>query len=171
MPAEVLDETIWVNKVGTFGVASAGYWLGFAGACVSKQSHYCLGDLHMLWLMLYTNDEWLVGRSKRYEVVLIPHVFVLMVIKAPVAWHKVCVGIQSDSVGYYLDVGRFEIGISAARASWVVSWLEDKVRERRVRLGKLREGLRRLQFVAGPLEHLSPFCGAAIRMGFGRTQV
>ena len=51
------------------------------------------------------------------------------------------------------------MGVSEARARWVVAWLEDKARERAVRLGELREGLGRLQFVAGPLEHLRPFLG------------
>ena len=58
-----------------------------------------------------------------------------------------------------MDVGRFEIGISVKRAGWAVRWLEDKARERRARLGELREGLGRLQFIAGPLEHLRPFLG------------
>ena len=42
---------------------------------------------------------------------------------------------------------------------WATRWLEDKIREQRVRLGELREGLGRLQFLAGPLEHIRPFLG------------
>ena len=37
--------------------------------------------------------------------------------------------------------------------------LDDRIRERRVCLGEVREGLGRLQFVAGPFEHLRPFLG------------
>ena len=87
------------------------------------------------------------------------HMFILAVLDSPLAWHKVGGGVQSDWVGYFLDVGRFEIGISMSRAAWAVNWLEDKARERAVRLGELREGLGRLQFIAGPLEHLRPFLG------------
>ena len=87
------------------------------------------------------------------------HMFILAVINAPLAWHKVGGGIKSDWVGYYLDVGRFEFGVSELRAAWAVRWLEDKGRERTVRLGELREGLGRLQFIAGPLEHIRPFLG------------
>ena len=159
LPKEFLKEAIWLNKVGTFGVASAGYWCGRGGACVCRLSHYVLGRAFMIWLLLYADDEWLVGRTQRYEVGLMLHVFLLIVVNAPVAWHKVCGGIQTDLVGYSLDVGRFEIGISASRAAWVVRWLQDKGRERRVRLGELREGLGRLQFVAGPFEHLRLFLG------------
>ena len=56
-----------------------------------------------------------------------------------------------------MDVSRFEIGVSEARAAWAVQWLEAKARERKARLGEIREGLGRLQFVAGPLEHIRPF--------------
>ena len=56
-----------------------------------------------------------------------------------------------------MDIGRFAIGISESRIQWSLRWLDDKICERRVRLGELREGLGRLQFVAGPLEHVRPF--------------
>ena len=58
-----------------------------------------------------------------------------------------------------MDAGRVEIGISASRAAWASDWVERKARERRVPLGELREELGRLQFFAGPLEHLRPFLG------------
>ena len=109
--------------------------------------------------MLYSDDGWLVGRTKHYEVGLIMHLFVLVLLGTPLAWHKLGGGVQSEWVGYALDVGRFEIGISELRAQWAIRWCGDKARERRVRLGELREGLGRLQFLAGPLEHLRPFLG------------
>ena len=37
------DEELWLNMVGTFGVASAGYWRGRAGAAIVRLSHYALG--------------------------------------------------------------------------------------------------------------------------------
>ena len=156
-PEEVLEETIWLNCVGTFGVGSAGYWWGRAGACVIRLTHYLQGHDHAIWTMLYSDDGWLVGRTKRYEVGLLLHLLILVVIGAPLAWHKLCGGVETEWVGYALDVGRFEIGISEKRAQWVIRWCNDKVRERQVRLGELREGLGRLQFLAGPLEHLRPF--------------
>ena len=84
---------------------------------------------------------------------------VLILVKAPLAWHKVKGGIESDWIGYALDVGRFAIGISDARCAWAHRWIDDKVRERRVRLGELREGSGRLQFIAAPLEHVRPLLG------------
>ena len=159
LPDDVLDELIWLNTVGTFGVGSAGYWWGRAGAAIMRLTHYALGYSHAIWALLYSDDGWLVGRTERFEVGLLLHLFVLLVVGVPLSWHKVSGGIQCDWIGYYLDVGRFEVGVSATRAAWAVRWLEDKARERRVQLGELREGLGRLQFLAGPLEHLRPFLG------------
>ena len=36
---EQLEEEIWLNKVGTFGVGSAGYWLGRAGNALLRLVH------------------------------------------------------------------------------------------------------------------------------------
>ena len=58
-----------------------------------------------------------------------------------------------------LDVGRFDIGVTEKRAQWAIRWVQDKVLEGAVRLGELREGLGRLQLVAGPLDNLGPFLG------------
>ena len=57
-------------------------------------------------------------------------------------------------------MARFEIWVSEARAAWAMQWLEAKARERRARLGEFHEGIGRLQFIAGPVEHLRPFLGA-----------
>ena len=82
-----------------------------------------------------------------------------MVCGTPFALHKLVGRIQFEWIGYWLDVARFEVGITVLRAAWATGWLADKVRERRVRLGELREALGRLQFIAGPLELLRPFLG------------
>ena len=58
-----------------------------------------------------------------------------------------------------MDVGRFELGITASRAAWINCWLTEKVAEGRMQLGELREGLGRTGFAAGPIEHIKPFLG------------
>ena len=163
MSKDVLDETLWLNKVGTFGVASAGYWWGRAGAAVFLPAHYMIELENALWAMLYSDDGWIVGRTEKFELGLLLFMFLLAVINAPLCWNKMSGGLETDWVGYYLDVQRFQIGISESRAKWVITWLDDKVAEGRIRLGELREGLGRLQFAAGPLEHLRPFLGPLYR--------
>ena len=91
------------------------------------------------------------------------HLFGLAVLGVPLSWRKVNGGVQVEWVGYFMDLGRFELGVTEKRAQWVVRWLGDKIAERQVRLGDLREGLGRLQFVAGALEVVRPFLGPLYR--------
>ena len=133
--------------------------------------HYLLGYGHAIWALLYSDDGWFVGRSKRFENDILLALFVLILVKAPLACHKVKGGIESDWIGYALDVGRFAIGILEARCMWVQRWIDDKVRERRVRLGELRESLGRLQFIAGPHRARAAVLGAAVRLGLRRPEV
>ena len=157
--AQELSETVWVNTVGTFGVGSAGYWWGRAGAALMRLSHFCQGRERMLWLMLYSDDCWATAGGERADRDLLLHLLVLGVVGTPLAWHKLKGGQAIEWIGYALDLARFEIGITEKRVHWCVRWIGDKLREGEVRLGELREGLGRLQFVAGPLEYLRPFLG------------
>ena len=117
------------------------------------------GIARMLWLMLYSDDCWASAGGARPDRDLLLHLLVLGVVGTPLAWHKLKGGQVLEWIGYALDVSRFEIGITEKRVQWAVRWIGDKIREGRVRLGELKEGLGRLQFVAGPLEHLRPFLG------------
>ena len=132
---------MWLNKVGTFGVGSAGDWWGRAGACCCRLSRYMLVPRFMLWLKLFGDDEWLVGRGPNYVIALLLHMFFSDIIDTLIAWNTVGGGVQSDCVGYYLDLSRF------------------KARKKRARLGEVREGLGRLQFIARPLGHIRPSLG------------
>ena len=104
-----------MNTVGTLGVASAGYWWGRAGVAMVRLTHYLLGLEEAVWILLYSDDGWLTGRTAHYEREIILHLLSLVIIGTPLAWHKLSGGVQFEWVGYLLDVGRFELGISAKR--------------------------------------------------------
>ena len=61
---------------------------GRAGACAVRLTHYVAGCLHAIWTLLYSDDGWLVGRGDKFEIGLLLHMFVLMIIGTPLAWHK-----------------------------------------------------------------------------------
>ena len=78
-----LDETVWVNRVGTFGVGSAGYWWGRAGALLVRLSHYLApSHLEALWLLLYA-DDGNAAAGGRFETALLFHLFFLGVVGTP----------------------------------------------------------------------------------------
>ena len=109
--------------------------------------------------MLYSDDGKLTGWTAHPERGLLTFMLSIVLLRLPMSWHKVRGGQQVEWIGYILDTARFELGVSVSRAAWAVRWLTDKATERSVRLGELREGLGRLQFLAGPVEYMRPFLG------------
>ena len=119
-----------------------------------RLTHYLTPPLLAICLLLCTDVGLATGRGSWFDRALFLHLFILEVLCIPIQWGKVRGGVQLDWISYRLSLGRFELGVSEGRAAWAVRWWTDKARERRVPLGELREGLGRLQFVAGPLDHL-----------------
>ena len=73
-----LAEKIWVNRVGTFGVGSAGYWWGRAGALLVRLSHYYApSTVRALWVLLYADDGKATAGGPRFELPLLNHLFLL----------------------------------------------------------------------------------------------
>ena len=157
--AEELAEVVYLNCVGTFGVTSAGYWWGRAAGAIIRLTHYALGHEDALWALIYSDDGILMSGSEWKERSLILHLFVLVVLGVPLAWHKVKGGVEAEWIGYWLDLGRFELGVSQVRAAWAANWLEDRAREGRAQLGELLQGIGRLGFIMGAVESLRPFLG------------
>ena len=124
-----------------------------------RLAHYFIGYVEAVWALLYSDDGKVTGRNAHPERGLLMHLLVLVLVRLPVSWRKVRGGKEVEWIGYLVDVGRFRVGISASRAAWISRWLTDKVAEGRMSLGELREGLGRIQFAAGPIEHWRPFLG------------
>ena len=62
-------------------------------------------------------------------------------------------------LGYWLDYGRFRLGISEGRAQWLVKWITDTLTRGSVLVSNLSAALGRLGFAAGVLEWDRPFLG------------
>jgi hypothetical protein len=109
--------------------------------------------------LIYSDDGKITAGGVRPERKILLHLYVLVVLRVPLAWKKVKGGNEVEWIGYWLDMRRFEMGISELRACWAARWLTDRATEGRVALGELREALGRLVFVAGPIEYIRPFLG------------
>ena len=60
-------------------------------------------------------------------------------------------------VGFELLLRSRCVGISARRAEWFVCWTETVAGSATIHMGTFEEGLGRIMFVAGALEHERPF--------------
>ena len=154
-----LQKAVFLSCVCIFGVSSAGYWWGRAAGAIVRLTHYFLGHEDAIWALIYSDDGNLMAGEEWRERSLLLHLFVLVVLGVPLAWHKVRGGVEEEWIGYWLDYSRFEIGISESRTKWCIRWLRDTVSMRRVAFGEMREALGRLVFATGPLEFLRPILG------------
>ena len=150
--------TIWLNKVGTFGIGSAAYWWARVSSAISRIPLYLLGQSDF-WQLLFA-DDYLWSASGRDPIVdLLFGIAVLTALGMPFSWKKFQGGFQLDWIGYWVDLGRFEAGISAARHEWVCKALRDLLSADCVLVRRCVEVLGRLGFVCNALEHFKPFLG------------
>jgi hypothetical protein len=147
---------LWVNRVGTFGVGSACYWWSrLAGLVARFVGAFTTGE--NIWQLLFADDlHWVAHGPAKYNDLLFL-ILLWEVAGTPFAWHKTKGGVQTDWIGYWLDYGKFELGITEARGRWLATWLADTVERGASLVRTLREALGRLGFAAGVLEWHKPF--------------
>ena len=151
-------EHIWVNCVGTYGMASAAYWWARAsGGAMIRLPHYLLGAELLLELLVYVDDFILLARTQAQVKAAGFLVFLLSLLGVPFSWKKFRGGTELSWIGYWSDFRAFRLGVSQARADWVVKWIQGRLDEGRVDINDFTAVLGRLCFAMGPLEYARPF--------------
>ena len=154
-----VQETLWINKVGTFGFTCASYWWGRLAAGITR---FVIRFFFQRWLiqLLFADDDRLQGNGpSKYKDILLA-LFLWVLVGTPLSWHKCRGGLSCEWVGYLVDYGRFSIGISESRILWLVKWGKRVVTEGLVQMRDFAEGLGRLGFCSGVLEFYKPFLAA-----------
>jgi hypothetical protein len=151
------DGKIWVNKVGTYGVASAGYyWSRLAAAVIIRLLYYLLG-----WGgqdALIFADDLLVLAGRVEEIVDVGSLIFLWVsLGVPFKWKKFRGGDEVDWIGYWISFSGFRLGISSSRARWIREWVEKVIKAGFVEMRDFHAFLGRVCFIVGALEYLKPF--------------
>ena len=111
------------------------------------------------WHLLYADDGVLVAESSRAPFKILLQLLIFELVGLPIAWEKVRGGLACDFVGFWVDVARFEVGLSVRRATWVADWARRAAASPVIPVADVREALGRLSFAAGPLDWLRPFLG------------
>ena len=149
---------VWVNKVGTYGVASAAYWWSrFAAAGIVRLAYYLVGHDSLLDILIYVDDIILVAGCKRDMERIGVLLIAFAALRIPFGWKKFRGGAEVQWVGYTVNFDRYHLGISESRALWLANWMADRVREKEADLGDFSAVLGRLCFALGPLEYVRPF--------------
>ena len=148
---------VYVNKVGTFGVASASYWWSRVSTAVGRLSQYCAGHAARTWHMLVADDYHIEAGGPEYRSALIVFFVLCAVSGVPLAWHKTAGGDVVTWVGFELLHRSHKIGLSSRRAEWFVRWTREVAASRTISMASFEEGLGRVMYVAGALEYERPF--------------
>lgn len=153
-------EKVWLNKVGTFGFVAASYWFGRLASGVHRAAlrFFCEGlDSDWIWALLFADDLDIQAHGPNMRCNLLLLLFLWTLLGTPFAWGKCRGGLEVEWIGYLLDYGRFQIGISESRCRWLITWCETILLNGVVLIRALAEGLGRLGYCAGVLEWCRPF--------------
>lgn len=148
--------TVWVNKVGTFGISSAPYWWAKLFAMVGRFVGHLMMNAWFLHLV-YVDDLHgsFVGKEKFSNLWV--WILAFELIGTPFAYHKFRGGFSSEFVGYQLRYDLNEVGISLRRGEWLVKWINTAAEKRFVVVTReFSEFLGRLGFVSQLLVWLKP---------------
>ena len=152
------ENAIYVNRVGTFGIASTPYWWGRLSAALMRLGHVLLGPAP-IEALLYADDLETMGVGKegrRCQVLL----FVLLAaFGSPFKWKKQRGGLVTEWIGLTTDYGSYSLGLSERRAGWLVDWIGRVCQRKLVWPGEFASCLGRLGFAATALPWEKPFLG------------
>jgi len=149
---------VYLNLVGTYGVASAGYWWGRLGAALSRLVYATLGggDL-LLWLLLFADDWLLFSGGKLWNEGLVLPIFLLRVLGVPFSWKKFSSGMIVSWIGLEVNLREWSLGLSARRTAWLTNWISKTLDAEDVSISELTQAVGRFQFAFAVLVWDRPF--------------
>ena len=115
---------IWLNRTGTFGVASAAFWWSRLMALLGRFA-YNLSEQDWLFVLVFVDDLHLAAGGQNRWLTIWRFLVALEMVGVPFSYPKFRGGFQMDYVGYWMDYSRFELGLSERRANWLVKFVED----------------------------------------------
>lgn len=117
--ADSASSVIWINRVGTFGVACAALHFGRLAGAIFRMVIRILRN-QPCFQLLFADDLKLVIGGPNKHVDLWTLIVGWIMVGTPFSWKKFRGGIELDYVGFWTDYGRFQLGLSEKRANWVV---------------------------------------------------
>ena len=150
---------VWVNTVGTFGITSAAFWWARLAGISVRIVYGLMGHESPLDVLLYADDlEW-IAEEKEERISVLLSVCLFLAIGAPLKWSKFRGGYEVSWIGLGISYKEYALGLTEARASWMIGWLMKVVDAGKVHFREFLGGLGRLNFTATALYYEKPFLG------------
>ena len=146
-------DAVYVRAVGTFGVASASYYWSRVAGAIGRDMQYCAGSEADTWHVLIADWQEVASiapHSSTYSLfVSSPGSLFLGQRPQGLTWRPGFVSSYSTA--------HTSSGFSQRRAEWFIMWTRTTAELKTVHLAKFEEGLGRIMYVTGVLEHERPF--------------
>ena len=169
------DGVVYLNRRGTYGIASAAYWWGRLAALLHRVILTLQGRRLAIWLLLFADDWCGISWGRDRDLQLIFVAYCLSIFGLPLSWGKVNGGGIFGWIGYELSLDHRTLGISERRAAWMVKWFSKALADLQVVPADLLGVLGRMSFVYGAIPadrpFLAPLYAFASRVGDGATPV
>ena len=150
------SNVLWLNRVGTFGIASAPYWWSRLMALVGRFVGHLMGS-HWFLQLVYVDDLHGVFVGERKFLHLWIWVLAFELIGTPFGYHKFRGGLVSNFVGFHLRYDICQVGISDKRGEWLCGWVDQASSKNFVVATRdFSEFLGRLGFVSQLLTWMKP---------------
>ncbi|CAE8609473.1 unnamed protein product [Polarella glacialis] len=150
---------VWVNRVGTFGMVPISYWWSRLSGGLLRAVYGMLGSTRPVEILWYADDLNMMGCGKEERRAMVLVLFFLAITGVPMKQAKFRGGYQYDWIGLTVDMQFYAVGISAARAQWLVRWLTEAVEAPTVRARVVAGALGRLGFAVTALTYEKTFLG------------
>ena len=154
---------VYINTVGTFGVASASYYWSRVSGALGRLTQYLAGNRARTWHMVVADDYHLESGGQGYRAALVVFLVLCSSIGVPLSWAKTAGGDTVTWVGFELLHQSRHLGVSQRRAEWFVKWARELAAAETVHMSRFEEGLGRIMYVVGALELERPFLGPLYR--------
>ena len=149
---------VWVNRVGTFGIASAAFhWARLLSGIL--RFVYYMWETRAVSQMVFVDDmEWIADGPCGMRCILVGILF-MVAVGVPFAWHKFKGGIEHDWIGFRINLRERSVGLGPKRAEWLRHWLLKTINGGLVRIADMVAVQGRIMFASTALEILRPFLG------------
>eukprot|EP00438_Fugacium_kawagutii_P035385 Skav201844 [mRNA] locus=scaffold484:280511:282334:- [translate_table: standard] len=171
------DGSVYINHVGTFGIASTPYWWARISGALLRLTHYIVGPGFPVEMLLYVDDLEVIAPGIKGRIGAVLSFIVMSSMGAPFKWKKQRGGWVTEWIGINSDYRNFSLGLTEKRAAWLCEWMESVIRRKEITEAEFSAGLGRLSFAALALPWERPLLGplfgwaAAVRGNKGLLRI
>ena len=115
----------YINKVGTYGVASAQYYWGRLAAAVMRILYSMYPQVP--WLLVFVDDFEFLLYQEGARLMAVTLLATLVALGVPLQWKKTVIGVRNIWLGFVLDTERMTTRLAPTRLRTQLNLLEQMI--------------------------------------------